>query len=457
MGEDGAMSPLSRRHLLGLAGLGAAGLAGCSGSPGPDEIDVSPTPTPTPTPTIITPDREPASGTIEFWSSHPGDSRDVELQIIADFERANPDATVKLVDAGDNYELVADRFATALTGGGLRPLPDVVVLSDVTWFPFTLDGRLSPIDDLARTVGLDVSDYVDALYADYRLDNAHYALPYARSTPLLLHREDLWDRADLPDRGPEDWAELKKWAQELKPLAASGGVVLALPTGTNYLDWILQNLVWEFEGGWSDEWRPTFTDRHTVEALTFFQGLVNDGLVGFSDDPAAEFAAGRAACTIQSTGTLGTIDRDASFGFKAAFLPGRGNCPTGGAGIGIPTGISEARRLNAMKFAAFLTGTTATVAFSQATGYMPVRKSALQDESEKQYLADNPNFRIAVEQLPQMRVQDNARVLVPGGSARIGAALDQVIAGEDVRPVMEVLQGDVQAVIDEQIKPRLKK
>ncbi len=110
-----------------------------------------------------------------------------------------------------------------------------------------------------------------------------------------------------------------------------------------------------------------------------------------------------------------------------------------------------------MKFATFLTNAKSTVTFTQATGYMPVRKSALQEEAEKEFLAKNPNAQTAVEQLPHTRSQDNARVLVPGGDAKIGKALDQIVAGEDPKTVMEALQKDIQTVIDSQITPKLPK
>jgi sn-glycerol 3-phosphate transport system substrate-binding protein len=158
-----------------------------------------------------------------------------------------------------------------------------------------------------------------------------------------------------------------------------------------------------------------------------------------------------------STGSLGGVTKNAKFPFTTAFLPGKDNCPTGGAGVGIPAGITEERKINALKFAAFLTNTESTVTFTQATGYMPVRKSALQNDAEKAFLDANPNSKVAVEQLASTRSQDNARVLVPGGGAKIGKALDQIVAGEDVKTVMEGVQKDIEGVIASQITPKLPK
>lgn len=178
-------------------------------------------------------------------------------------------------------------------------------------------------------------------------------------------------------------------------------------------------------------------------------------VIKFSKTPEADFQAGLAGCMLQSTGALGGTTKNAKFAFKTAFLPGDGNCPTGGAGVAIPAGLSDDRKKNALKFIEFLTNQANTVLFTQATGYMPVRKSALDNADEKAFLDKNPNAKVAVQQLAKTRSQDSARVLVPGGGARIGKALDQVAAGQDVATVFAALDKETQTTIDSQIKPKL--
>ena len=205
----------------------------------------------------------------------------------------------------------------------------------------------------------------------------------------------------------------------------------------------------------SKEWTATASDPKTVAAGTFLQDLAKNKWVKFSKSPDAEFSAGIAACALQSTGTLGGITKNAKFDFGTAFLPGDGACPTGGAGVAIPAGLSDERKKNAVKFIEYLTNVESTVTFTQATGYMPVRKSALDNEAEKAFLEKNPRAKVAVQQLAKTRSQDNARVLVPGGGARIGKALDQIVQGQDVATVFAALDKETQAAIDSQIKPKL--
>ncbi|MBK8867069.1 MAG: ABC transporter substrate-binding protein [Actinomycetales bacterium] len=434
------MKDLTRRGFLGLAGAAgvAAGLAACAGTGS--------------APSASGGGGAAAGGPLQFWSNHPGTSKDTEAKLIEAFQKANPGITVSLIDGGKNYEEVAQKFNAALAGG---QLPDVIVASDVTWFNFALNKQLAPLDDLLAAAGLKTDDYVDALYNDYKFNGKHYALPFARSTPLFYYNKAMWTAAGLPDRGPTTWDEFKEWAPKLAAVAGADKVALQLADGSNYLDWYFQNMAWSMGGQLSKEWTATASDPKTVAAGQFLQDLAKNKWAKFSKSPDAEFSAGIAAACLQSTGTLGGITKNAKFEFGTAFLPGDGACPTGGAGVAIPAGLSDERKKNAVKFIEFLTNTESTVTFTQATGYMPVRKSALDNEAEKAFLEKNPRAKVAVQQLSKTRSQDNARVLVPGGGARIGKALDQIAQGGDVATVFAALDKETQAAIDSQIKPKL--
>lgn len=439
------MSKVSRRGFLGLAGGTAAGLglAACAGTGGS-------------TSTTTSAGGSGGTITLDFWSNHPGSSKETEQKIITAFQAANPTIKVKLTDAGKNYEEVAQKFNASLAGG---TKPDLVVASDVTWFNFALNGNLAPLDDLFSAAGVQTSDYVDALLSDYLYNGKHYALPYARSTPLFYYNKAVWTKAGLPDRGPKTWQEFLEWAPKLAAAGGSSIAPIVLPDGSNYLDWYFQNMAWGFGGAYSQEWTPKFSDAKTIEAGTFLQGLFSNKYARASASASSDFAAGTAAALLESTGSLKTVAKSAKFDFGTAFLPapdGVNACPTGGAGVGIPAGIADDRKAAAMKFLAFLTSPENTVTFTQATGYMPTRKSALDNAAEKEYLAANPNAKVAVQQLAVTKSQDNARVFVPGGGKRIGTALDKIAQGASVADTFKALDAETQQVIDAQIKPKLK-
>lgn len=432
----------SRRGVLGAAGATGATLtlAGCAGgdlSAGGDGGE-----------------GQESDGPLQFWSNHPGSSKATEQEIIDAWNAENPDHQATLVDGGANYEELGQKFNAALAGG---QLPDVIVLSDVTWFNFALNEATAPLNDLWEEAGVDPDSFVGTLRDDYKYNDKHYGMPYARSTCLMYLYPSVLEAAGLPtDRGPETWEEFAEWAAKVKE--TSDMPLLVIPDGTNYLDWYFQGMIWTFGGKFSEEWEPKFTDAAAIEAGEFLKEQYKLGHITTTKDAPNAFAIGEAAGLLESTGVMGGLNESAKEDYIAAFLPGPPpGCPTGGAGVAVPAGISKERQLIAVKFIDFMTNMANTIKFSQATGYMPVREGAIDDPEEKKFLEENPNFTVALEQLnTNTQPQDYARVFVPGGGQRIGAALDKITVGqEDVATVFQALADETKTVVERDIEPLL--
>lgn len=429
---------ISRRGILSLAGLtiSTAALSACAGTGSSSSSE------------------DKGNGTLQFWSNHPGSSRDIEQKLIDKWNKDNPDTPAQLIDGGANYEELGQKFNAALSGGDL---PDVIVASDVTWFNFAFTEATTPLDDLWKENNIDTSSYVKTLLEDYKYEDKHYGVPYSRSTPLMYwYVEDL-KKAGLPtDRGPETWDEfLNEWGPKLKE--ATGKPALAVADGSNYLDWYFEGAFWTFGGAYSDKWDLKFTDPKTIEAGKFLQKIVDEGFVKVVKDSANEFGIGNTAGLLESTGSLGGLKESAKGDFVTSYLPGpKPGTTTGGAGLAIPAGISDERKKVAVKFIDFMTNTENTITFTQETGYMPVRTDAADNPEQKKYMEENPNATTAIKQLEEnTKSQDYARVFVNGGGQKIGGALDKIVAGQDVEETFKALQEDLQKVIDRDIKPNL--
>ncbi|OZD09957.1 ABC transporter substrate-binding protein [Rhodococcus sp. 06-156-3C] len=437
------MANINRRGFLTLTGAAAAAaaLAACS-SPGTSSSGS---------------EGSGDANTINFWSSHPGKSQEFERELISRFQAENPGLTVNLIDGGKNYEEVAQKFNASLSG---NDVPDVVVLSDVWWFNFALTGAIEPLDQHFSAAGVDSSDYVDSLLADYNWNGNHWALPYARSTPLFYYNKDVWAQAGLPDRGPASWQEFDEWGPRIQAVVGGGKLAHGWGNAVDYLGWTFEGPIWTFGGAYSDGFTLKFDDPNTLAAGQFLKDMIHTKkYAAVSNDIANDFGAGIIASTIASTGDLSGITQNAAFDFGTAFLPaadGQPGCPTGGAGLAIPSKISEERKVNALKFIDFFTNAASTSYFSQNTGYMPVRKSAQEDPSEIEFLAANPNAKTAVDQLARTRSQDYARVFVPGGDKIIGTGLEQIaLQNADVATTFAGVQDQLQQIIDRQITPNL--
>lgn len=438
----------ARRALQGisLAGVAALALTACGPAVSGDTAADA-------TPATDFGGVEPATE-ISFWSNHPGGSIDIEKELIAAFE-AESGITVNLVTAGANYEEVAQKFQTAQSAGEVG---DVVVLSDATWFPAYLNGSIIPVDEVLASVDADTSTYVETLFNDYLYEGDHYGVPYARSTPIFYYNKDAYAAAGLPDEVPATWDEVKTAAAQLAT-ANPGASPFVYPAGASYPAWTLSNLVWGYDGGWSDEWDfAAVSSQQTVDALTFAQSSVKDGWASVSSgDQATDFASGAALQTVASTGSLAGILEAATFEVGVGFLPGgpaatEGVVPTGGAGVAIASKSSPEKQAAAALFIDFLTNAESTATFSGGTGYLPVRT----DADLSAIYAETPAFEVAVEQLANTRSQDFARVLLPGGDLALSGAVTDILTSDvDVAETLTALETQLQALYDRDLASQL--
>lgn len=422
------MAVISRRNML----KGAAGAAALA--------TVSKASTTFAAPAVI------QSGPVEitYWSAYSGELGDADKAQVEEFNKAQSDIKVNMQFQG-TYEETAQKLTAAIQA---KDTPDLVVLSDVWWFKFYLAGALKPLDDLFTANNTPIDDYVDALVSDYLAQGQHWALPFARSTPLFYYNKDMFTAAGISE-APKTWDEFVGYAPQLVDKDKS---VVAYSHGSaaSYLAWIFQPVIWQWGGEYSDaDFNIKINSEAGVAAGTFYQKSIQDGWANSVDDPTADFTNGLCATTVASTGGLKGVKDGAAFEFGTAFLPegpaGFGCC-TGGAGLAIPAMSEKADA--AYAFTAWRTQPENTAWWSENTGYMPVRKSAV--DSMTDFFTENPNFKVAVDQLAKTRSQDSARVFIPNGDQIIGGAIEKIIV--DLGDVKGALD-DVAKTLTEEAQP----
>jgi sn-glycerol 3-phosphate transport system substrate-binding protein len=182
---------------------------------------------------------------------------------------------------------------------------------------------------------------------------------------------------------------------------------------------------------------------------------VVDGWAGTPQSPDNDFRGGLAAAVMGSTAGLAGHEQAARFEVGTAFLPkgpkGFGCC-TGGSGLAVLAGLPKDKQEAAYKYIAFATSPEITAWWSQNTGYMPVRKSAIQGPMQAFY-KDHPNYLTTVKQLELTKPQDSARVFVPNGDQIIGKGLERITVSKE--PAEAVLK-DVAATLDKEAQPVVK-
>ncbi|HEY7035818.1 MAG TPA: ABC transporter substrate-binding protein [Thermomicrobiales bacterium] len=391
---------------------------------------------------------------ITYWGSWKGDNGKAEEEVVKRFNDSQQDVQVENQYQG-TYAETAQKLTAALAA---KQTPDLSAMSDVWWFKFYLNKAIAPLNDLITAAQLDTTDYVDSFYNEGIRDGVNYWLPFARSTPLFYYNVDAFNEAGL-EGPPAKWSDFAAAAPKL--VKKDGSTVtrsaFAYAPNPSDLSWHFQGVCWAFGGHYSDpDFKIRINEPEAVAAGEFERKSIQDGWASVSQDldqgPKSDFYNGLTAATIDSTGSLTTVLANAKFNVGTAFLPAEVTfgCSTGGAGLAILANTSAEKQQAAFKYMAFATSPDITTYWSQATGYMPVRKSAIASQAMQDFFAQHPQYKVAVDQLPKTQPQDSARVFIPNGDATIGKGLaDIVINNKDAQSAFD----DVAKTLTEEAKP----
>jgi sn-glycerol 3-phosphate transport system substrate-binding protein len=155
--------------------------------------------------------------------------------------------------------------------------------------------------------------------------------------------------------------------------------------------------------------KAAFRDKGT-EALQFWVDLVNKDKSmkrpGGKDYNAwavtnTDFINGKAAMIFTSTAFLNYMTENAKFKLGTAFLPGKVKqaVPTGGTFFVIARDAPPAQKEAGWAFIKWMTEPAQTISLSKATGYMPIRTSAVNSPEMQAFYRQNPNYKTAIDQL----------------------------------------------------------
>jgi sn-glycerol 3-phosphate transport system substrate-binding protein len=359
-----------------------------------------------------------AATEIELFFPVPVDgqlARDMAT-LLKEFNETHPAIKATPVYTG-SYDETLIKTRAAIKAG--KP-PAAVIMSANFLTDLKIEGEIAPLDDLIKASGKTseqfMAQFFPALHGNAVLDGQVYGVPFHNSTPLLYYNVDHFKEAGLdPDKPPKTWAELVDAARKLTK--RDGDRVtrwgIMMPSNYDYGGWILTALTMSNGGKYYNEdygGEVYYDTPSMLGALTFWSDLVFKHKVhpaGEQKGPGVStaFLAGQASMMIISTGSLTHIRTNAKFPYKVAFVPMnvRNAVAIGGASLVIPTGVDEAKRKAAWELIAWMTAPEKSGWWSRATGYFAPNMGAYQLPETKEFLAKNPDAKIAVDQLAYAR------------------------------------------------------
>jgi sn-glycerol 3-phosphate transport system substrate-binding protein len=167
--------------------------------------------------------------------------------------------------------------------------------------------------------------YNKTFYDDYLYNGSHWAVPYARSTPLFYYNKAHFAKAGLPDRAPKTWDEMDEFGKKLMAanLGTQAAYNWALPT--NYVAWYYQNKAWGWGGEYSNQWDLSpIVGQGMIDSLTWAAKTMKTrgGWAGMtSNSQSNDLAAEVVSACLDSTGTLGVDRQERQGGLPARRRP----------------------------------------------------------------------------------------------------------------------------------------
>ena len=343
--------------------------------------------------------------------------------MIAEFEKANPDVKVKAVYAG-NYD---DTRVKALAAVKANQPVQLSVLFSIDVFELMDQDVIVPFDDFATSAEDKqwLASFYPALMENSKVKGKIWGIPFQRSTIVLYHNKNAFKEVGLdPNKPPATWDEMVATAQKLTKKDASGNVTrwgVHIPS-TGYAYWMFQALciqngqvLMNLDGN-----KTNFDHPDVIEALQFWRDLaakhkvMPEGTIDWGT-LRQKFLEGATAMMWHTTGNLTAVKEGAKFDFGVSMLPAkkRRGSPTGGGNFYIFKKASAEERKAALKFIKFMTAPELTARWSIATGYVATRADAYKTPTLEKYVAEFPAAAVARDQfqysVAEFATHENAR------------------------------------------------
>ncbi|TDO49920.1 multiple sugar transport system substrate-binding protein [Kribbella sp. VKM Ac-2527] len=337
-------------------------------------------------------DNGPATGTVDVWAM--GTEGEKLPELVAKFEKENPDADVKVTAVP--WQDYAKKIETAVASGST---PDATLVGSSDLASFVAGGGLEPVP-----AGLvDVDSFYPGARSSTEIDGATYAVPWYVETRVLFYRKDLAQAAGA--KAPTTWDEFTPFAKALQAQGAKWGFSVA--TGAPYTWQGVLPYLWQAGAELTDAERSKFTfdSKQGLEGLTRYQSLFTDGIASPNGpvnlgEVEPKFVSGEVGSFISGPWEIGLLNQAGGKKFLAnvgvAKIPAGPHANTSYIGGGHFSVFKDAKnRDGAWKLIRWLSKPKTQTDWFTISGDLPAAQSAW----ESDVLSADPNLAVFREQL----------------------------------------------------------
>ena len=378
---------------------------------------------------------------ITMWHSMTEALLTALTTLTTQFNASQSDVHVNLV-AQTSYTDTQTAYTTALAGGTSK-LPDVVQW-ETELIQILIDSQ--SIVSAASAIAADhysFSDFVPSMVDTFKVDGTQWAMPFNTSSQVLYYDQNAFTKAGLdPSKPPTDLAQLRSAAQKIVSSGtAKYGMSLKLDY-TNFELWMSlggQTILNHDNGRSGRATAVTFDDALGRSIFNWWGGMLSDKLAQSTPfttyDNLLAIGSGIAPITIDTSASLGTIIEvlgggeypNVKLGVAALPWPTAKHAKNGGAFVGgaglymVKKSPPDPETLDASwQFIKFLATPQSQANWASATGYVPVRRSAVKLAPLVTTWATQPEFEVAYKQLLASPANAATSGAVTGAAPELG-------------------------------------
>ncbi|MDN4474779.1 extracellular solute-binding protein [Demequina sp. SYSU T00192] len=311
---------------------------------------------------------------------------------------------------------------TILRQASSRSMANLIFVDNPNVQQIAATGALAPLDSL----GLSADGYPDGIAAAGSYDGSLYGLAPGVNALALFYNKDIL--ADAGVEPPTTWDELRAAAAELTTGNTYGLSMALLPTeeGT----WQFLPFFW----GAGAELTDVGSDE-AVEALTFVQGLFDDGSVSASAlnwnqaEAGDQFTAGQAAMTITGSWSVANFDKAASVDYGIVPIPAADGsaAPVAlGGEVGVISQADDAEMAAAAAVLECMTSPEHQTYWAEQHAYIPGQTAVAEE-----YGAATPTMQAFVDAVASARPRtDDLGEAYPTTSTALIEAVQNALTGQ---------------------------
>ena len=382
---------------------------------------------------------------ITFWHAMTRANED-ELKKLTDEYNASQDKVKVTLSASPSYQDNLTRYTAGLSS---KQLPDLMQGEDASLQYMIDSASVLPAQSCINADKYDMSDHIERVVNYYSVDKVLWPMPFNVSNPVLYYNKAAFERAGLdPNKPPTTLEEVRADAQKIVDTKANP-YGIAFKTDSWYFEhWMAKAGQLYVDNGNGREKRATavaFDNPTGTSLYKWVKDMVDSKLMlstGTADiDHYLAIGNEQAAMTIDTSAALGTISQLLGAGQFASVKLGVGAMPgpnskdggvlVGGAALYIVNQSSPEKQAAAYDYAKYLNEAKVQSEWSAATGYIPVDKSSATISPLAEKWAQDPDYKVAFDQLTTGAENDATAGPVIGpyggqGEGVRGAVIDAV-------------------------------